>query len=190
MVMKKIIFYLLVCTCCLASCNYLGSSPKKVFDTVGLNSNVIPTSFSNQFDEIRGQKRVGNLKVYSMEDKQFIPATALEYVTANYQNSLDPYIKKIQALKGNEESQPIIVAGLVMFQFMDDIYKNDYPIIAKMIDGGVPADEIDLAIEQLESTKGAQLNQFQMNTMDLLFPYADEHGIEYKVINPTAPKRK
>ncbi|WP_437922122.1 hypothetical protein [Sphingobacterium sp. LRF_L2] len=182
--MKKTVRYLLLFLCITSvSCLKLETNPEKIFTTIGLNGNKIPSNFKRAFDEIRGQKKIGNLKAYSETEKKYVAATAQECIASNYQNIFEEDIKKIKALSADEESQPIIDNGLAMFQYADEIYKNEYPIIAKMIDEGIPDEEIDAAIAQLEATKGAELERLRIRTMDLLLPYADKNGVEYETIN-------
>src|SRR5690554_2602619 len=104
--MKKILIFslMIVFMATLNSCNLSGTSPEKVFTTIGLNGNKIPRNFKRAFDEIRGQKKVGNLKIYSMEKKDYISATAEEYVNGYYIIMFDDDIKKIEALSTNEEN--------------------------------------------------------------------------------------
>lgn len=165
------------------SCNMSGSKPEKIFSAIGLNGNKIPRNFKRAFDEIRGQKKIGNLKIYNVEKKEMEAVSAQEYVKAHYVIFFDDDIEKIKALKGDAESQPIIDAGLETFQYADEIYKNDYPKIAKMIDDGIPDEEIDAAIEELDNTKGVELDKKYNKTMDLLLPYADKNGVKYKTYN-------
>lgn len=180
--MRQIVFYLLLFTSSLScvSCGNTVTYPEKIFGTIGLNSSKIPSDFKRSFDEIRRQKRVGNVKIYSETEQKFIPATVQEYVSVNYQNLFEEDIKKIQELVGDDDSQPIIDAGLALFVYADEIYKKDYPRMAQMIEEGVSDEEINHAIAQLEATKGRELEKLRLKTMDLLFPYADKKGIDYK----------
>ncbi|KAF5296004.1 hypothetical protein FQR65_LT19859 [Abscondita terminalis] len=59
-----------------------------------------------------------------------------------------------KSLKSNEETASILKAALDMFQYADDIYKNDFPRIARMIDEGGSAAEIDAAIAGWKKKKG------------------------------------
>lgn len=183
--MKKTAIYLLlfIGAISLVACNSSTTNPEKIFKTIGLNGNKIPSNFKRAFNEIRGQKRVGNLKIHSKTENKYVSATAQDYIASNFQNMFDEDIKKIEELSADEESKPIIDAGLAMFQYADKIYKNDYPIIAKMIDDGIPDEEINAAIEQLDATKGVELERLRVKTMDLLIPYADKNGVKYKTMN-------
>lgn len=183
--MKNIFLYLLLFACAssIVSCNTSGTNAEKIFTTIGLNGNKIPSNFKRAFDEICGQKRIGNLKVYSQTEKKYVGATAQQYIASNYQNMFEEDIKKIKELSGDEESQPIIDAGLAMFQYANEIYKNEYPIIAKMIDDDAPEEEINAVIAELEATKGAELKRLRVKTMDLMLPYVDKNGVEYKTMN-------
>jgi hypothetical protein len=49
-----------------------------------------------------------------------------------------------------------------------------------MIDDGKSEEEINLAAKQLDDTKGIELDKKYKKVMDLLLPYADKHGVEYK----------
>lgn len=183
--MKVLLSYLLFFTVVssIVSCNFSSVKPEKIFTSIGLNGNKIPRNFKRAFDEIRGQKKIGNLKVYSTEKNDYIPATAEEYVKEHYAVLFEDDIEKIKALASDAESQPIIDAGLEMFRYADEIYKNDYPRIAQMIDEGKSDEEINAEIEKLESTKGVELGKKYSKTMDLLLPYADKNGVEYKTYN-------
>lgn len=189
--MRKIFFYLLLFACAssIVSCNSLSTKAEMIFTTIGLNGNKVPSNFKRAFDEIRGQKRIGNLKVYSETEKKYVPATAQEYIALNYQNMFEEDIKKTKELTADDESQPIIDAGLAMFQYADEIYKNEYPIIAKMIDDGAPDEEVNGIIAELEATKGAELERLRAKTMDLLLPYANKNKVEYKTLNTIGGKR-
>ena len=181
--MKSIALYLFIAVAFFTACSGLSSNPEKLFTTIGLNSNKIPVKFKRAFDEIRGQRRIGNLKVYSPEKKDYIAANAQEYVASNYQHMFDEDIQKVKELSANEETQPIIDAALVMFQYADEVYKNDYPKIAKMIDDGVADDEVNAAIADLDATKGVELTDLREKMLDLLLPYVDKKGVEYKTLN-------
>jgi len=183
--MKNLVLYLLFFACAsfLVPCNNGGSNAEKLYTTIGFNSNKIPSNFKRVFDEIRGQKKVGNLQVYSPTESKLIPTTAREYVASKYQNMFDEDIKIIKGFFGDEESQQIIEAGLVMFQYADDIYKNDYPKIAELIDNDAPEEGINAAIVELEATKGAELTRLRLKTMELLAPYAEKNGVKFKMMN-------
>ena len=181
--MKKFLFssFLLISICTFFSCNYLNNYPEKVFNKVGLNANKIPRSFGRAFKEIQGQKAVDRLVVYL--DGKSKKASVVEYVDYHYKSIFDDDIKDIEELKQDEETKPIIEAGLDMFRYADVIYKEDYPRIAQMIDEGYPDEEIQAAIAELDNSKGAELDEKYRKTMELLIPYADKHGVEYKTIN-------
>ena len=183
--MKKLLIFsfAIICAFSVISCNFSGVKPEKIFSAIGMNGNKIPTSFKRAFDEIRGQKKIGNLKTYNAETKEYKSVTAEEYVKSHYAILFDDDIEKIKALVSDTESQPIIDAGLEMFQYADEIYKTDYVRIAKMIDDGIPDEEIDAAIEELDNTKGVELDKKYNKTMDLLLPYADKNGVKYKTYN-------
>lgn len=181
--MKKILVLGLMTTFALAfvSCNNFGVNPQKIFDKIGLNGNKIPSSFASQFKEMRAHKAKGSLTIIMPNNEVKKGVSALEYTESNYSKMLEPDIKGIKELKTNEETQPIIDAGLDMFQYADEIYKNDFPQIAKMIDDGKPDEEIDAAIEELDATKGVELDKKYNKTMDLLLPYAEKNGVKYKI---------
>jgi len=179
---KTVIFSLVIISLTIiSSCHFIGSSPKKVFTTIGLNGNKIPKNFKRAFIELRSKKNNGVL-VVPAAGSSTKDASAEEYITTYYSNMLDKDIEKIKALSSNEETASIIAAGLEMFQYTDEIYKTDYIRIAKLIDDNKSDEEIDAEIEKLEMTKGVELNKKYDTTMNLLLPYADKHGIEFKTI--------
>ena len=100
----------------LTSCTMFGSSPEKVFKTVGLNSNKIPKNFKRTFDEIRAQKRNGTLHVANTDNSNK-EATAEAYVTTYYTTMLTKDIEQIEALSMGKETKPIIESGLDLFQY-------------------------------------------------------------------------
>lgn len=181
--MKRLAYYFALFALVFVSCGNSGTNPEKIFTTIGLNGNKIPSNFRRAFDEIRGQKRIGNLKIYDAKTKGYKPSTAQEYIEANYLHMFDEDMEKVKALKGDEESQPIIDAGLAMFQYADEIYKHEYPRIAKMIDDGASDEEVNDIIGQIEEVRGVKLGELRNKTMDLLLPYADKNGVEYKTMN-------
>lgn len=157
-------------------------SPDKVFQTIALNANKIPRGFERHFKEIRAQKANGSLQTVDPETHQMRPGTASEFVEYFYGKTFDEDIKKVAALKDTEEVKPIKEAALDMFKYADEVYKNDFPKIAKMIDDGVPDEKIDEAVAELEASKGEELDVRYQKTMDLIIPYAGKHGVEYKTI--------
>ena len=167
----------------IASCNYLGNHPKKVFNKIGLQANKIPSSFRKSFKEIRAQKNAGSLTVVTANNDVKKGVSAEEYVNYYFSSMFDKDIKEIKALKSDEESAPIITAGLALFSYADGIYKSDFPKIAKMIDENIADHEIDAAIEKLDNTKGIELDGKYNHMMELLLPYADKHGVDYEVKN-------
>ncbi|EFK58676.1 hypothetical protein [Sphingobacterium spiritivorum] len=181
--MKRIYYIVFILSLCVVSCG-LGekSYPEMVFEKVKLNSNKIPDGFELHFTEIRGQLKVGNLVIVTPQN-EVKKVNATEYVQNRYVNMFDADIRDIKDLKSDEETAPILKAALDMFQYADDIYKNDFPRIAGMIDEGKPAAEIDAAIAALEETKGALVDEKYNKVHDLIMPYADRHGVEYKMLN-------
>lgn len=183
--MKKITRYLLLFLgfSTFFSCNSPQTNADKIFATIGLNSNKVPSSFQQSFNEILNHKKIGNLKVFSESKKEYVPASAQEFIAYRYKNIFDEDIRKVKELPADEESQPIIDAGLRMFQYAEEIYKDDYPKIARMIDEGASDEEINAVVTQLDATKGIELDRLRAKAMELLLPYADKHGVEYKTIN-------
>ena len=182
--MKKLIQFsvLIAISLLLFSCGFNSSRPQKVFDVVGLNANSIPSSFERHFKELFSQKENGSLKIIK-PNNNIVSGTAVEYVNQHYVKSLEGHIQSIKDLKTTEESQPIIDAGLDLFKYSDEIYKTDYPKIAKMIDEGKSQEEVMLVVQELDSTKGVEVDKKYKKMMELLIPYADENGVEYKVID-------
>lgn len=157
-------------------------SPDKVFQTIALNANKIPRGFERHFKEIREHKARGSLQIVDPQTNKMKPATASEYVAFFYGHTFDNDIKNVSALKETEEVKPIKEAALDLFTYADQLYKTDFPKIAKMIDEGASDDQLDQAIAELESTKGEELFAKYEKTMKLIIPYADKHGVEYKTI--------
>lgn len=157
-------------------------SPEKVFQTIALNANKIPRGFERHFKEIREHKARGSLQSVDPQTNQMKPSTASEFVAYFYGTTFEEDIKKVGALKETEEVKPIKEAALDLFTYADQIYKTDFPKIAKMIDDGASDDKLDQAIAELESTKGEELSTKYEKTMKLIIPYADKHKVEYKTI--------
>ncbi|MDR7212416.1 hypothetical protein [Flavobacterium piscis] len=162
------------------SCNLVNDSPDSIFKLIGLNANKVPSSFGLIFKEFRLQKAKGRLQVPAADNKSRRPATCVEAVNYFYSNTFTEDIKKIKKLNKTEETKPIIEAGIELFEYAQEIHRNDFPKIAKMIDEGKSDEEIDLAAKQLDDTKGIELDKKHEKTMKLLLPYADKHGIKYK----------
>ena len=181
--MKRIYYVILVLSLCVVSCRLGNKSyPEMVFEKVKLNSNKIPDGFKPHFTEIRGQLNAGSLVIVSSQN-EVKKVSATEYVQSRYVNMFDADIRGLKDLKSDEETAPILKAALDMFQYADDIYKNDFPRIARMIDEGKSAAEIDAAIAALEETKGALVDEKYNKVHDLIMPYADRHGVKYKMLN-------
>ncbi len=157
-------------------------SPDKVFQTIALNANKIPRGFERHFKEIRAQKANGSLQTYDSETKKMKPGTASEFVEFSYGKTFEEDIKKVEALKDTEEVKPIKEAALEMFKYADEVYKTDFPKIAKLIDDNASDEKIDEAVAELEVSKGEELHTRYQKTMDLIIPYASKHGVEYKTI--------
>jgi len=136
--LKKILVYSFVAVMSLTSCG-LGekSYPEQVFEKVALNGNKIPNGFKQHFKEIRGQLRAGSLKIVT-QDNKIKNVNASEYVENHYPHMFDKDIEAISELKPNEETRQILQDALVMFRYAQEIYRNDFPRIAKMIDEGIP----------------------------------------------------
>ena len=157
-------------------------SPDKVFQTVALNANKIPRGFERHFKEILQQKANGSLQTYDTEKKAMRPSTASDYIKYAYETTFEADIKKVTALKDSEEVTPIKAAALDLFTYADQLYKTDFPKIAKMIDDGAPDEKVYEAVAELEASKGQELFAKYEATMKLIIPYADKHGVEYKTI--------
>lgn len=183
--MKKLLLSILlfVFATSIISCNDNGVNPEKIFAKIGLNGNKIPRSFKTHFNEIRTHISKGTLTIVTKENKVKEGVTATEYVENNYPNMFEEDIKEIKKLASDEETKPIIDAGLKMFLYADEIYKNDFVRIAKMIDDKKTNEEIDVAIEELDATKGLELDKKYEAVMRLLLPYADKNKVEYKIMD-------
>src|SRR5690554_891496 len=183
--MKKLLIFsfAIICAFSVVSCNMSGANPQKIFDKIGLNGNKMPRSFDRHFKEIRAQMTNNSLTIVTKDNEVKKGVTATEYIETMYIHMFEDDIKGIEELASDAEVQPIIDAGLEMFRYVDEIYKKDFPRIAKMIDDGTPNEEIDAAIEELDNTKGVELDKKYNKTMDLLLPYADKNGVKYKTYN-------
>lgn len=165
-----------------SSCALFQDSPDKVFQVVGLNSNLLPTDFERHFKEVRQHKAQDSLQMVDPETNSMKKVTAQEYFDFLYGKRFEDVLKKVSALKDNEEVTPIKNAALDMFKTADEIYQKDFPPIAKMIDDKAPDAEIDAAIAKLQETRGEELHKKLKTTMGLLVPYAVKHGVEFKTI--------
>lgn len=186
--MKNYIIYLGIALCLLvASCGVGEKSyPEEVFEKVGLNGNKIPDGFKRHFTEIRGHLKAGSLVIVTQE-KEVKKTNATEYVESHYIHMFDDDIKALKELKSDDETKPIIEAALDMFYYADEIYKTDFPRIAKMIDEGKSDAEIDIAIAELDETKDAIMDAKYNKVHDMIMPYADKHHVPYKIMEMPKP---
>ncbi|MDR2146618.1 MAG: hypothetical protein LBE91_09200 [Tannerella sp.] len=165
------------------SCDFTGERPGKIFNTIALNANKIPRSFEYQFRDMMIRKEDNSLIVVDPQTNEMKKASCVEYVAFHYAIMFNSDLDNIKKLKATDETQPIIDAGLELFTFADEIYKNDFPRIAKMIDEGMPEEEIKAAVEELDNTKGIELDEKYGEMMDLMIPYADKHGVKYEFVD-------
>ncbi|WP_281233112.1 hypothetical protein [Flavobacterium gelatinilyticum] len=180
MKIHKIIALVFVSTF-LFSCNFFtDSSPNRVFELIGLNANKIPSSYERVFKEYYQQKQNGTLQALADDQKSMRSSTCVEAVNFFYGNTFKEDIKKIHNLSKTDETKPIIEAAIDMFEYAQEIQTNDFPKIAKMIDDGKTQEEVNQAAQQLDNTKGAEVDKKYKKVMELLLPYADKHGVEYK----------
>lgn len=162
------------------------SYPEQVFEKVALNGNKIPAGFKRHFNEIRAQLKAGNLKIVTANNK-VKNVNASEYVENHYIHMFDKDIEALNQLKPDDETGQILKDGLEMFQYAQEIYRTDFPRIAKMIDEGMSNLEIDAAIEELDMTKGVTLDQKFNKVYDQIIPYANKHGVAYKTLEMPSP---
>ncbi|MFT3901989.1 MAG: hypothetical protein QM727_02405 [Niabella sp.] len=187
---RNLLFYFMLLLCLsVTSCGLNEKRyPERVFEKIALNGNKILGSFKQHFKEIRAQLKGGNLVIVTPKN-EVKEVSASEYIENHYSHMFDGDIKAIKELKPKEETAQILKKGLDMFQYADEIYKNDFPRIAKMIDEGKSDEEIDTAIENLDLTKGVALDEKRESVMNAIIPYADKHGVDYKVMKmPKFPK--
>ena len=159
---------------------------EEVFEKVAVNANKIPNGFKRHFTEMQAQLKNGSLVIVAPDNK-VKHVTASEYVATHYVKMFDKDINAIQNLRSNSETSPILKEALQLFEYVDGIYKTDFPRIAKMIDDGNPAGDIDAAIEQLDTEKGPVVDEKFNRVHDLIMPYADKHGVAYKTIEMPQP---
>ncbi|MFD2942373.1 hypothetical protein [Flavobacterium notoginsengisoli] len=164
----------------IVSCKFVKDTPDRIFNTVGLSTNKIPSSFERVFKEFRQHKANGTLQLPTEDGKNMQKATCVEVVKFAYANTFKEDIRRIKNLNPTEEAEPVINAGIELFEYADEIQNKDFMIIARMIDEGKSDDEIDAAAKQLDDTKGILLDEKQSKMMDLLLPYADANGVEYR----------
>ncbi|MBW1654322.1 hypothetical protein [Flavobacterium quisquiliarum] len=161
------------------SCKLTNDSPDQIFNTIGLNANKIPSSFERVFKEFRQHKANGTLQLPTEDGKSMKKATCVEVVKFAYANTFKEDIRRIKNLNSTEEAEPIIKAGIELFEYADEIQNKDFMMIARMIDEGKSDEEIDAAAKELDETKGMKLEEKYTKVMDLLLPYADANGVEY-----------
>lgn len=179
---RSILFLMLSLLLPLNSCGLNDKSyPEEVFEKVKLNSNKIPESFKKHFIEIRAHLKAGNLVIVTQQN-EVRKINATEYVANHYVHLFDEDITDIKELKPDAETKNILAAALDMFRYADDIYKTDFPRIAKMIDDGKPDKEINAAIDELDRTKGPIMNEKYDKVHYMILPYANKHGIKYKIL--------
>lgn len=186
--MKKYIIYFTFALCFSAASCGLGekSYPEEVFEKVKLNGNKIPDGFKRHFTEIRGHLKAGSLVIVTKE-KKVKKVNASEYVANHYIHMFDDDIKELKALKSDRETKPIIEAALKMFCYVDEIYKTDFPRIAKFIDDGKSDEEIDAIIAKLDESKGSVIDAKYNKVHDIIMPYADKHDVQYKILDMPKP---
>lgn len=177
--MKTKVISLFIITASIVSCNLINDTPDQIFQVIGLNTNKIPSSFERVFKEFRQHKDNGTLKLPSEDGKTMRKATCVEVVKFAYANTFKEDIKRIKNLNPTKEAEPIVKAGIELFEYADEIQNTDFIVIAKMIDEGKSDEEIDLAVRQLDDTKGLELDQRFGKVLNLLLPYADSNGVEY-----------
>lgn len=164
------------------SCELLGdNNPQKIFDVTALESNKVPASLSKHFDEMRNAHGKVGLQVVNDENNGMKTANYSEYVNFHYVSMFDKNLENLEKLKKTEETAPIIDAALDLFQTIDQIYKTDFPRIAKMLDDDFSETEIGLNINELDIKYIPVLEEKKIKLMNLILPYADKHGIEYEV---------
>jgi len=178
--MKARISLIFVLFLSVVSCNFVHDTPDYIFNIIGLNANKIPISFERVFKEFRQHKADGTLKLPSEDGKTMKNASCVEVVQFAYADTFKEDIKRIRELNPTEEAEPIVQAGIELFEYVDEIQNEDFLKIAKMIDEGKSDREVDIAAKKLDETKGIILEQKQSKVMDLLLPYADANGVEYK----------
>ncbi|TDQ73422.1 hypothetical protein CLV99_4474 [Sphingobacterium yanglingense] len=158
------------------------SYPEQVFDKVAVAANKVPNGFKVHFREIRGQLKAGSLVIVTPEN-EVKKVNATEYVTNHYVAMFEKDMLAIKEMKTDEETKPIFAATLDLFQYVDNIYKTDMLRIAKMIDEGQPNEDIDTAIDELEASKSKLIDERFNKVYDLIMPYADKHGVDYKIMD-------
>jgi hypothetical protein len=164
------------------SCDPVRVSPQETFDVCGLSLNKIPYKFSQHFKEIRAQHKNGSLTYVTPNNEVKKGVSAEEYVQNMYPNMFKKEIEALNHLSVNDETRPMQQATLDVFKYSEEVYKNDMLPIAKMIDEGKSDQEIDAAIENLQNTKGKIIDEKFNKAHDLVFPYADKHGIKYEIL--------
>lgn len=178
----KHLIYLFAMLFCLTGCDqFMKSSPEKVFDAVGLNSNTVNGDFVIIFKEIKGQGDARRLHL--IVGKEYKTTNSYqEYFKNRYSNFFDNYIDNLKKLRVGKEDQKMVDLALEMFTKANEVYAKDLVPIGKMMDEHQPPENIDKAIEDLTMTKGVALEDMRAGVLDLAMPYAKKHGIEVKFL--------
>lgn len=117
------------------------------------------------------------------QEKEVKKVKAAEYVANHYIHMFDDDIKALIALKSDDETKPIIESALEMFRYVDEIYKTDFPRIAKTIDDGKSDEQIDAIIAELDESKDPIMDAKYNKVHDMIMPYADKHDVQYKILD-------
>lgn len=157
-------------------CGCTAPDPEKIFGEAVLNSNMFHTFAAESMYREWGQPSV---KMVGNDVNNIVPMTRMEMLE-NKIASIEPNLKKIEALPKNDDTRAMIEASLALHNYILPVYKTEYKQLAKLYDDNAPQEQIDAMTKRIHDTyyKG-----FEERTNALIAAgkvYAAKHNINVR----------
>jgi len=166
---------LMVMVLAITACKIPLNSPEEYFDRAALNTNTLSRFGGEYFNTyqkyIKQTNGVGDFNTCEKYLKNYSIAFARRD------------LKKVKSLAITEETKPMIDASIDLYNFVLESYQTDHIQIARMIDRQAPAEEINTAINKL-NTKS--YDSFALK-YDKLWKIAEQYAKDNDITVKTMP---
>lgn len=175
MSLQSIRFYvLMVAVLTATACKFSLNSPEEYFDRAALNTNTLSRFGGEYFNTYQKYiKQVNGQNDFNTCEK-YLSNYSIAFAKRD--------LKKVKALTSTEETKPMIDASIDLYNFVLESYQTDHLQIARMIDRQAPVEEINTAINKL-NTKSYESFVLKYDKLwKIAEQYAKDHDITVKTM--------
>ncbi|MEO8297800.1 MAG: hypothetical protein ABI574_08320 [Burkholderiales bacterium] len=162
--------------------------PQQTFAQAVLNANLLH-GFAGR--AMQSQLAEPGVKLVDAKTGATAPMSRTEVLQAKV-DAIEAAYAKVKALgaTGNAgDGQPMVEASRALFELTLPVYRNEYRELAALYDSGAPKERTAALEASITSRYEARFQALQAGLISAAQAYAAEHKIDFRVVNPSPPRR-